>query len=160
MLRPSPFALGRLLFLLAALPLLGVSPAPTPDAQAHILASPGECARARDLEIRTGPLGGEARGAALTDAGESVSGAAFRHFRASDVAAPLGVATASAADWAVLSDLGPRSFGGPGPCDSAGSGCTGAVVQAPQVRSTGRAPTTTRRVSRGRGKGRAGKKCD
>ena len=160
MLRPSPLALARLSFLLAALPLLGVSPGPAHDAQVALLAAPGECARARDLEVRTEPLGGTARGRTATDVESSVSGAAFRHFRAADVSAPLGVATSDAADWAALSAPKPRAFTGPGPCDTPGSGCRGISGLAPAVRSAPSAPTRARRAPQGRGKGRGGGKCD
>lgn len=156
--RRSPLALARISFLLGAFTLLGVSPGPAQDAQARLLAPPGECAKARDLDVRSEPLGGVARRAA--DGETPVSGAALRHFRAADVAAPLGVATADSADWAALSTPTPRSFTGPGPCDSPGSGCLGTVGLAPAARAAPPAPTRTRRGPQGRGKGRGGHKCD
>lgn len=153
--RFSPLPLGRLLCLVA-LPWLAASPAST-AATPEGLAPPGECAQARDLEIRSEPLGGTARRAADDDA-VSVSGAAFRHFRAADVAAPPGVATAAKSDW--LGTPAGRSISGPGPCDSPASGCRGALSLAPIVKATPRAPVRERARPAGRGKGGGGRKCD
>ncbi|MDH3687103.1 MAG: hypothetical protein OEP95_12805 [Myxococcales bacterium] len=156
--RFSPLPLGRLLCL-AALPWLVASAAAT-AATPEGLAPPGECAQARDLEIRSEPLGGTARRSGAADDAVSVSGAALRHFRAADVAAPPGVATAATSDWAGLGTPAGRSISGPGPCDSPASGCRGSLSLAPIVKATPRAPARVRARPAGRGKGGGGRKCD
>jgi len=161
--RLSPLSFGPLLCWVA-LPLLGASVASNAATPAGLLAPPGECAQARDLEIRSAPLGGTARRAGADDVVGPVSGAAFRHFRAADVAAPPGVATAAKSDWAGLGTPSARSIRGPGPCDSPGSGCRGAMAStpAPSVKATPRPPARVRARPAGRGKGGGshGRKCD
>ena len=154
MLRFLPAPLARLPLLALAGPLLAVGAAAAP------LAAPGECAKARDLVIRQAPLAGSARRSAADTAAESVSGGAARHFRAADVAAPVGVATATRADWAGLATPQARTFRGPGPCDSPGSGCRDVSVPPTSARVGASPDPRPRPAPRVRAKGRRGPKCD